>query len=130
MNHDDNMLLNTERICSVALLLCALFFTKLSWLYLSCELCCLCCYRNIAAVSAADVLVTIHGSGSNNVLFMREGSTLVEVRPYKFGTDASEWANFFIPEVTGMRFDCTEISHMQLMNPLKSGFHPQLGQGL
>ncbi|BDA45095.1 hypothetical protein COCOBI_06-5750 [Coccomyxa sp. Obi] len=54
---------------------------------------------NIAAVSAADVLVTIHGSGSNNVLFMREGSTLVEVRPYKFGTDNPEWANFFIPEV-------------------------------
>ncbi|CAL8469160.1 g8701 [Coccomyxa elongata] len=54
---------------------------------------------NIAAVSAADVLVTIHGSGSNNVLFMQEGSTLVEVRPYKFGTDIPEWANFFIPEV-------------------------------
>ncbi|EIE21073.1 hypothetical protein COCSUDRAFT_56993 [Coccomyxa subellipsoidea C-169] len=54
---------------------------------------------NIAAVSSADVLVTIHGSGSNNVLFMHEGSTLIEVRPYKFGTETPEWANFFIPKV-------------------------------
>ncbi|KAK9908475.1 hypothetical protein WJX75_008501 [Coccomyxa subellipsoidea] len=54
---------------------------------------------NIAAVSTADILVTIHGSGSNNVIFMREGSTLVEVRPYKFGTESPEWANTFIPKV-------------------------------
>ena len=30
---------------------------------------------------------------------MREGSTLVEVRPYKFGTESPEWANTFIPKV-------------------------------
>ncbi len=44
--------------------------------------------------------MTIHGSGSNNVLFMHEGSTLIEVRPYKFGTETPEWANFFIPKVS------------------------------
>ena len=59
-----------------------------------------CIFRNIAAVSSADILVTIHGSGSNNVLFMREGSTLIEVRPYKFGTESPEWANYFIPKVS------------------------------
>lgn len=55
--------------------------------------------RNIAAVSSADVLVTIHGSGSNNLLFMDEGSTLIEVRPYQFGTSSQEWANTFMPRV-------------------------------
>lgn len=54
------------------------------------------------------MLVTVHGSGSNNVLFMQEGSTLVEVRPYEFGTKSPEWANFFIPEVTRDAFDCCE----------------------
>ncbi len=55
--------------------------------------------RNIAAVRSANVLVTIHGSGSNNALFMEEGSTLIEIRPYQFGTRASEWANAFMPKV-------------------------------
>ena len=48
---------------------------------------------------SANVLVTIHGSGSNNALFMEEGSTLIEIRPYQFGTRASEWANAFMPKV-------------------------------
>lgn len=55
--------------------------------------------RNIAAARSANVLVTIHGSGSNNALFMEEGSTLVEIRPYKFGTKAHVWANTFMPKV-------------------------------
>ena len=55
--------------------------------------------RNIAAARSANVLVTIHGSGSNNALFMEEGSTLIEIRPYHFGTKASEWANAFMPKV-------------------------------
>ncbi|CAL5229802.1 g13197 [Coccomyxa viridis] len=56
--------------------------------------------RNIAAARSANVLVTIHGSGSNNALFMEEESTLIELRPYQFGTKASEWANAFMPKVT------------------------------
>ena len=48
---------------------------------------------------SADVLVTLHGSGSNNALFMAEGSTLVEIRPYQFGTKSHEWANTFMPQV-------------------------------
>ncbi len=48
---------------------------------------------------SANVLVTIHGSGSNNALFMAEGSTLVEIRPYQFGTKSHEWANTFMPQV-------------------------------
>ena len=55
--------------------------------------------RNIAAVRSANVLVTIHGSGSNNALFMEEGSTLIEIRPFEFGTKASAWANAFMPKV-------------------------------
>lgn len=55
--------------------------------------------RNIAAARSANVLVTIHGSGSNNAVFMEEGSTLIEIRPYQFGTKASEWANAFMPKV-------------------------------
>ena len=48
---------------------------------------------------SGNVLVTIHGSGSNNALFMAEGSTLVEIRPYQFGTKSHEWANTFMPQV-------------------------------
>jgi capsular polysaccharide biosynthesis protein len=55
--------------------------------------------RNIAAARSAQVLVSIHGSGSNNVLFMEEGSAIIEVRPYQFGTYAHEWANAFLPKV-------------------------------
>ena len=52
---------------------------------------------------SANVLVTIHGSGSNNALFMAEGSTLVEIRPYQFGTKSHEWANTFMPQVGLLR---------------------------
>lgn len=55
--------------------------------------------RNIAAAQSALVLVTIHGSGSNNALFMAPGSALLEIRPYKFGTDAWQWAGAFMPQV-------------------------------
>ena len=55
--------------------------------------------RNIAAARSANVLVTVHGSGSNNAILMEEGSTLIEVRPYEFGTRAHAWANFFMPKV-------------------------------
>ena len=62
--------------------------------------------RNIAAVRSANVLVTIHGSGSNNALFMEEGSTLIEVRPYQFGTKAHKWANAFMPKVSSLGLGC------------------------
>jgi capsular polysaccharide biosynthesis protein len=45
------------------------------------------------------VLVTVHGSGSNNALFMGEGGTLLEVRPFRFGTEAWTWAAAFMPQV-------------------------------
>lgn len=57
-----------------------------------------CLIRNVAAARSANVLVTVHGSGSNNALLMEEGSALIEVRPYDFGTRAHGWANFFMPK--------------------------------
>ena len=47
-------------------------------------------------------MITIHGSGSNNALFMEEGSALIEIRPYQFGTKASVWANAFMPKVSAL----------------------------
>ena len=55
--------------------------------------------RNIAAARSASVLVTVHGSGSNNLMLMEPGSALVEVRPLQFGTHLHEWANAFLPKV-------------------------------
>ena len=31
---------------------------------------------------------------------MEEGSALIEIRPYQFGTKASVWANAFMPKVS------------------------------
>lgn len=55
--------------------------------------------HNIAAVRSADVLVTMFAPESMHSLFMRNGSSLVEIRPPDFGTKG--WAHRYA--YTGLR---------------------------
>lgn len=41
---------------------------------------------DVAVVQSTDVFVTLHGAGEVNALFLRPGSSLVELRPYELGT--------------------------------------------
>ena len=66
------------------------------------------------------MLVTVHGSGSNNALLMEEGSALIEVRPYDFGTRAHGWANFFMPKARRR----TLFSWLQAPHCHQGSYHP------
>lgn len=55
--------------------------------------------HNFAVVGHADVLVAAHGSGDANWLAMREGSAMLELRPYKFGSDYRQWSDWYYPEI-------------------------------
>lgn len=50
--------------------------------------------HNLAAVRPADMVVIVHGSGCSNWLAMREGSALLEIRPYKFGSEQRGWSDW------------------------------------
>ncbi len=52
----------------------------------------------MAAAHSAEVFVVIHGSAATNLVFMREGTTLLEIRPFGFG--GSEWVEAFYPKIT------------------------------
>lgn len=55
--------------------------------------------HNLAAVRPADMVVIVHGSGCSNWLAMREGSALLEIRPYKFGSEQRGWSDWFYPNI-------------------------------
>jgi Glycosyltransferase 61 len=55
-------------------------------------------YRDIEAVRTADVFVAVHGAGTANMMFMRNGTALVEVLPYGFTRySRGVWPNVFNP---------------------------------
>ncbi|KAL4427683.1 hypothetical protein ABPG75_001772 [Micractinium tetrahymenae] len=54
---------------------------------------------NLAAVGQADVLVAVHGAGIANWLAMPEGSALVEIRPFDFGSADRQWADLFFQPI-------------------------------
>ncbi|KAI3432327.1 hypothetical protein D9Q98_003886 [Chlorella vulgaris] len=56
---------------------------------------------NLAAVRPADVLVAVHGSGCNNWFSMKEGSSLIELRPFQFAKNARDWVNRYFPAHAG-----------------------------
>eukprot|EP00884_Botryococcus_braunii_P015304 jgi/Botrbrau1/2457/Bobra.0226s0016.1 len=59
--------------------------------------------RDMEAVRTSDVFVAVHGAATANMIFMREGTALLEVLPYGF-TRYSQgwWPNVFNP-TTAMR---------------------------
>ncbi|KAJ8611988.1 hypothetical protein CTAYLR_004400 [Chrysophaeum taylorii] len=72
-------------------------------------------YEQLAALRAVTILVGIHGSGLNNAIFLRRGSVLVQLLPYKLNYKGAFQSNAMRAGV--------EYKEWALKDPKLSRFH-------